>query len=85
LKFFIKYRGPAKEKQMHEATGVSRDSARGKKVDIKGENISIAEYFRRTYNITLRFPDAPLVKKGENMYPMELCFITPVPPLPNHD
>jgi hypothetical protein len=85
LKFFIKYRGPAKEKQMHEATGVSRESARGKKVDVRGENISVGEYFKRTYNITLRYPDAPLVKKGENLYPMELCFIAPVPPHIIHD
>ena len=81
LKFYIKYRGPAKQKQMHEATGVSRESARGKRMDIKGENVSIADYFKRTYNITLRFPDAPLVKKRENLYPMELCFIAPVHPL----
>jgi eukaryotic translation initiation factor 2C len=78
LKFYIKYRGPAKEKQVHMATGASRDTARGKKFDAKGQTTSVADYFQKTYNIRLRYPDAPLVKKGDNFFPMELCQIVPV-------
>ena len=80
LKFFIKYRGPSKEKQVHLATGVSRETAREKKFDMKGQIISVADYYTKMYNIRLRYPDAPLVKKGDNFFPMELCFIVPVHP-----
>ena len=78
LKFFIKYRGPQKERRVHQATGVSKDTARGKKLNVMGENISIAEYYKRTYNVNLRYPDAPLVRESDILYPMELCFIVPV-------
>jgi eukaryotic translation initiation factor 2C len=78
LKFYIKYRGPTKEKQVHLATSLSKDTARGKRFDVQGQMTSVADYFQRTYNIRLRYPDAPLVRKGENFFPMELCFIVPV-------
>jgi len=78
LKFFIRYRGAQKEKQVHVLTGVAKENARGKKFDHDGKQISVAEYFQRTYNIRLRYPDAPLVKKGQNFYPMEVCNIAPV-------
>jgi len=78
LKFYIKYRGPAKEKQVHVATSLSKDTARGKRFDVQGQTTSVADYFQKTYNIRLRYPDAPLVRKGENFFPMELCFIVPV-------
>jgi len=78
LKFFIKYRGPKYERQVHQATGVSKDNAREKVVNVKGEDLSIADYYKTTYNINLKYPDAPLVRKGDSLYPMELCFIIPV-------
>ena len=80
LKFFIKYRGPAKEKQVHMSTGVSKETARGKTFDLQGQIISVAAYYQKTYNVRLRYPDAPLVKKGDNFFPMELCYIVPVHP-----
>ena len=80
LKFFVKYRGPAKEKQVHMATSVSKETARGKEFDMKGEMISIVDYYQKTYNVRLRYPDAPLIKKGDNFFPMELCYIVPVRP-----
>jgi eukaryotic translation initiation factor 2C len=78
IKFFIKYRGVAKEKQYHMVTSVSKDTARGKKFDLQGKTITVADYFQTTYNVRLRYPDAPLVKKGENFFPMELCWLVPV-------
>jgi len=40
---------------------------------------TVEKYIKNTYNITLVFPNAPLVKKGESGYiPMELCKIVPV-------
>jgi eukaryotic translation initiation factor 2C len=80
LKFYIKYRGLQKEKQIHMTTSLSKETARTKRFDANGQTLSVAEYFQRTYNVRLRYPDAPLVKKGENFFPMELCYIVPVPP-----
>jgi eukaryotic translation initiation factor 2C len=80
IKFFIKYRGPVKEKQFHLVTSLSKESARGKKFEREGKTISVADYFQMTYNVRLRFPDAPLVKKGDNFFPMELCWLVPVSP-----
>ena len=80
LKFYIKYRGPGKEKQVHMATALSKETSRGKRFDMQGQTISVADYYQKTYNLRLRYPDAPLVKKGDNFFPIELCFIVPVHP-----
>jgi eukaryotic translation initiation factor 2C len=79
VKFFIKYRGASRDRQLHIITGVSKETARTKTFEIDGEIMSVADYFFRTYNIRLRYPDAPLVRKGPNHYPMELCYLAPVP------
>ena len=78
IKFYIRYRGAQKAKQLHMITSFSKETARGKKFAINGQQTSVSEYFQKTYNIHLRYPDAPLVKKGENFFPMELCHIAPV-------
>jgi len=83
LKFYIKYRGGSREKQVHMATSLSKDTGRGKRFEIDGQSMSIAEYFQKTYNLRLQYPDAPLIKKGENLFPMEVCYIVPVPPFPS--
>ena len=81
LKFFIKYRGEAKEKQIHLSTGISKESARQKTfTTADGGRISVMDYFFKTYNLRLRYPDAPLIKKGVNFFPMEVCHIVPVCP-----
>jgi eukaryotic translation initiation factor 2C len=80
IKFYIKYRGPKKEKQIHMVTNLSKESARGKKFELEGKTISVADYFMTTYNVRLRYPDAPLVKKGESFFPIELCWLVPVNP-----
>jgi len=82
LRFFIKYRGQAREKQIHMATYLARESALQKRFENDGQTMTVAEYFQKTYNIRLRHPDAPLVKKGESFFPMELCYIVPVLSLP---
>jgi eukaryotic translation initiation factor 2C len=43
------------------------------------KTMSVAQYYKDTYNIHLKYPGLPLVrtrKKGE-FYPMELCFVAP--------
>lgn len=78
LRFYIKYRGGSRERQVHLATSLSKDTAREKRFEIDGQSLSIADYFLRTYNIRLQYPDAPLIKKGENLFPMEVCYMVPV-------
>ncbi|KAJ7178055.1 argonaute-like protein [Mycena filopes] len=48
-----------------------------------GGMVTVEEYFRRKYNITLKFPDMPLVDVGgakSNYLPAELCEILPNQP-----
>lgn len=44
----------------------------------EGGTQSVAEYFRQTYNINLRYPDVLCVEVGAGAYiPMELCHVVP--------
>jgi eukaryotic translation initiation factor 2C len=80
LKFYIRYRGASKEKQVHQVTSFSKETARGKKFSANGQQTTVADYFFSTYNLRLKYPDAPLVKKAENFFPMEVCNLVPVIP-----
>ncbi|CAD6904336.1 unnamed protein product [Tilletia laevis] len=56
------------------------------KLDRNGERVSVAAYFKDTYNYTLCFPNAPYVKlRGQDGFvSLELCFVVEgsrVPPL----
>ncbi|KAE9031993.1 Protein argonaute-2 [Phytophthora rubi] len=63
--------------------GVSAQPASLTMVDIKGENMSVATYFSRKYNMQLRYPNLPLVNVGskrpgkENWLPIEVCEVAP--------
>ncbi|KAG2527412.1 hypothetical protein BBO99_00002862 [Phytophthora kernoviae] len=63
--------------------GVSPGRADRTVVDIKGETMSVADYFMRRYNTPLRYPNLPLVNVGskkvgrENWLPIELCEVAP--------
>ncbi|KAJ7253036.1 argonaute-like protein [Mycena haematopus] len=64
---------------------VFNKSARQHKFDCAefGGLISVEQYFKRKYNITLRFPDMPLVDVGgakSNYLPAEVCEILPNQP-----
>ncbi|KAE9354836.1 Protein argonaute 12 [Phytophthora rubi] len=69
--------------------GVSPDRADRTMVDIKGETMSVAEYFYRKYNLRLQHPNLPLVNVGskkagrENWLPIELCDVAPGQRCPN--
>ncbi|ETI45958.1 hypothetical protein F443_09597 [Phytophthora nicotianae P1569] len=69
--------------------GVSPDRADRTMVDIKGETMSVAEYFYKKYNARLRYPNLPLVNVGskkagrENWLPIELCEVAPGQRCPN--
>ncbi|TDH67242.1 hypothetical protein CCR75_003347 [Bremia lactucae] len=63
--------------------GISSQPANQTMVDIKGEHLSVADYFSKRYNMTLRYPNLPLVNVGskrpgkENWLPIELCEVAP--------
>ncbi|CAH0479227.1 unnamed protein product [Peronospora belbahrii] len=63
--------------------GISALPANQTIVNIKGESMSIADYFNKRYNVNLRYPNLPLVNVGskrpgkENWLPMELCEVAP--------
>ncbi|KAG2788143.1 Protein argonaute [Phytophthora cactorum] len=69
--------------------GVSPDRADRTMVDIKGETMSVADYFYKKYNTRLRYPNLPLVNVGskkagrENWLPIELCEVAPGQRCPN--
>ncbi|KAI1713384.1 piwi domain-containing protein [Ditylenchus destructor] len=65
----------------YKVTGVSRFSPRQKQVDLDGEMVTIQEYLRRRYNVTLQYPDACMLEalgrgREKSFYPLELCYIS---------
>ncbi|KAF4147288.1 Piwi domain [Phytophthora infestans] len=63
--------------------GISAQPANQTIQSIKGESMSVADYFNKRYNINLRYPHLPLVNVGskrpgkENWLPIELCEVAP--------
>ncbi|KAG2788481.1 Protein argonaute [Phytophthora cactorum] len=63
--------------------GISAQPANETIQTIKGESMSVADYFNKRYNINLRYPNLPLVNVGskrpgkENWLPIELCEVAP--------
>ncbi|CAD6944499.1 unnamed protein product [Tilletia laevis] len=75
---------PSRRLEMFDS--LTTTSATQTKFDRNGEQISVAAYFKDTYNYTVRFPNAPCVKlRGQGGFvPLELCFVVEgsrVPPL----
>lgn len=61
--------------------GISPEPADSTFEEIKGQKMSIVEYFSARYNITLKYPHLPLVNLGRknrpNWMPIELCQVAP--------
>jgi len=86
VQFFITHRGDAAKSKIHTIEGFGKSAnetsfelrERGQEGD--GEQITTAQYFYKTYNIRLRYPQLPLVltKKKSVMFPMELCTVQEV-------
>lgn len=54
---------------------ISKDSAEQKTFEAEGRPISIAQYWRDTYNVSLRHPEWPCVRVSKNAWiPIELCY-----------
>ncbi|KAI1701124.1 piwi domain-containing protein [Ditylenchus destructor] len=65
----------------HKVVGISRFSPRQKQMDLDGEMVTIEEYLRRRYNLTLQFPDAVMIEalgrdREKSFFPLEVCIIS---------
>eukprot|EP00795_Rhopilema_esculentum_P001647 gene1647-16114_t len=73
-------------KHQKRILGIAKESSEEIKFDLEQEGkktrrISVAEYFKTTYNMVLRFPKLPCLKAGSDKkvvhLPMEVCTIVP--------
>ncbi|XP_046856736.1 protein argonaute-2-like isoform X2 [Xenia sp. Carnegie-2017] len=64
-------------KRKQKAGGLTDRSAREETFDCDGRKVTVLDYFKNTYNISLRHPDLPCVKIGQkgSLIPMELCHV----------
>ncbi|CAB4010097.1 argonaute-2 isoform X1 [Paramuricea clavata] len=62
-------------KRKQKASGLSFKSAKDETFDCEGRKVSVLNYFKDQYNITLQYPDLPCIKIGQkgNLIPIELC------------
>ncbi|CAB4019639.1 argonaute-2-like isoform X3, partial [Paramuricea clavata] len=58
-----------------KASGLSFKSAKDETFDCEGRKVSVLNYFRDKYKITLQHPDLPCIKIGQkgSLIPIELC------------
>ncbi|KAI3632979.1 hypothetical protein MIR68_009054 [Amoeboaphelidium protococcarum] len=61
---------------------VSQDPVASCMFNADGKTISVADYFRDTYNVQLRYPNLPCFVCGANraLFPMEICTVVPSQP-----
>lgn len=81
LRYFVKHRGVEHQKRCYSISGVSRKDAHQYTFQMTEPpiEISVYDYFHRTYNMQLRYPRAPLIMSGSrSLLPMELCFMVKV-------
>lgn len=79
-KFYVKHRG-GDETKVWTVKGISKENAKEHKFDVtekatgKTTNMSVFDYFKRKYAVTLLKPWLPLVQtqKANVLFPMELC------------
>jgi eukaryotic translation initiation factor 2C len=62
-------------KRKQKASGLSFKSAKDETFDCEGRKVSVLNYFKDKYKITLQYPDLPCIKIGQkgNLIPIELC------------
>jgi hypothetical protein len=82
VKYKVLHRGREFEKRQHSIAQIVRSSSRDYKFQLNdehGRTISVEQYMKKTYNLTLKYPNALLILKNDSTYlPMELCYIMPV-------
>lgn len=89
LKFSVQHRGrmgdtntyTLKKFAWDENNGHETANAKNTTFTMKrtGETLSIAEHLKKKYNVTLNYPDIPLlVTNRDGMFPAELCILKPM-------
>ncbi|KAL9128364.1 MAG: hypothetical protein Q9217_002943 [Psora testacea] len=84
-KFYIKHRGRGESTKLHTLMRISSKTSDTYKFDYtdretgKVENMSIAKYFQKKYNVRLQCPWLPVLEtaKSGEVYPMELAYMAP--------
>lgn len=78
--FVVKHLNPSKNEQKMRVKMVTSKSAAESsfeemdRITGQSQTISVEQYFKRKYNISLRYPRLPLLSCREGLFPMELCF-----------
>ena len=82
IKFRVLHRGEMFSRRQHTISKLVKKSSREHTFQLNGDRprtISVEEYMHKTYSIKLKYPDAPLIMKGDSTYlPLELCYIIQV-------
>lgn len=69
----------SKRKQRFFVKSIVETTSRSKKMVVDNKEVSIEEYFKNQYQITLKYPNVPLVetsgRDGSRYYPMEMCYV----------
>ncbi|CAM1504240.1 Fc.00g018310.m01.CDS01 [Cosmosporella sp. VM-42] len=62
-----------------ENCGPEGANAKTSTFDYEGQSISVQDYYKKRYNVTLKYANLPLIKAGKNgMIPMEFAWIEPM-------
>ncbi|KAJ7518760.1 hypothetical protein O6H91_20G006800 [Diphasiastrum complanatum] len=70
-----------KTKRKHRVSSLSDQPLQSLTFEMNGENISVCEYFSKTYNYKIRYPQLPAIDCGtrdkRTYFPIEVCSIVP--------
>jgi hypothetical protein len=84
LKFYVQHRNrPDDQRRRYTISRLSLANSLDRKFLMQNEGppveVSVRDYMKKTYNIDLRFPRAPLVIVGRDTeFPLELCYMVKV-------
>jgi hypothetical protein len=83
LKFRINYSKAEFAKRTYTVSKLATTSARQHTFQSKKEDpprtISVNEHFRKAHQFILKYPDANLLVRGDTYFPLEVCYVLPVP------
>ncbi|KAI1719139.1 piwi domain-containing protein [Ditylenchus destructor] len=81
LKGLVVETSHGKRRQMFVIDGISRDTARSKKITVDDAEITVEQYFKQMYEWELSEPNTPLVESGRSedkmrFFPLEVCTVS---------
>jgi eukaryotic translation initiation factor 2C len=79
LKIYATHRGEDASNRRLRISKLTNTSASNTTFEVNGQQLDIATYFQRTYNIRLQYPFLPcIVTRKEAYLPMEVCNVVEV-------